>query len=163
MTWRPLSSYDYPCNCPAPVIKDVYVQDLDGSHCYPGLSAVIDCGSDRTIIPSSAAAYLGINVGAKNLERKPLTITGSDPVTCPLVYVQISHHDFGLLEPVKVGFMEKRDTILLGRDCLKQFVFTFHGPKGHFLIHQDRKSMTFLGLMLLPPFLRRRIRPPQQQ
>jgi aspartyl protease len=162
VSWQPLSRKDYPCSFPAPIISDVCVQDLRGFHVCPGWSGVIDCGSDRTIIPTRAAAYLDINIAAPNVPQNTVTLTGSAAETCPVVYVQISHHDFGMLEPVKVAFMD-RDTILLGRDCLAQFVFTFHGPKKHFVIHQDRNSMTLFGLVLLPHFIRRRIRPPENQ
>jgi hypothetical protein len=160
VNWRPLTKEDYPCNHAAPILKDVAIHGLDGIQCSPGWPAIIDSGSDRTMIPSSAASHLKLNFAAENLDRTTFTITGSEPAQSALVYVQFSHPDFGKLEPIQVGHL-KRSTILLGRDCLKQLLFTLHGPKRQFIIHQNRSSFFLWWLRLMPNKIRHQTRPPE--
>ncbi|HTX21679.1 MAG TPA: hypothetical protein VMD27_07470 [Candidatus Aquilonibacter sp.] len=161
MKWRRLSSEDYPCNHPAPILTNVTINGLDGVRCSPGWPAIIDSGSDRTIIPSVALPYLEFNFAADSLDHTTFTITGSAPIKSTLVFVQLSHEDFGKLEPTEVAHMD-RQTILFGRDCLKQLLFTFHGPQKHFIIHQNRSSFSLWWLRLLPKKFRHNVRPPEK-
>lgn len=164
MKWRPLSIVDQEYDCivnPAPILSDVVVQDLTGK-VSPGWHTVIDSGSDLTIIPIRAAAYLSINIAARKVERKPVKKANSDLEDCPRIYLQISHPDFGLLEPVKAGIMN-RSTVLLGRDCLKQVIFRIHGPKGKFIIHQNRNPCLLFAARFLPNEWRQKWRLPGSQ
>lgn len=159
--WRPLSNKGYPCNHPAPILTDVVINGLDGVHCSPGWPAIIDSGSDRTIVPSAALPYLGFNFAADILDQATFTITGSKPIRSTLVFVQLSHEDFGHLESIEVGHMD-RATILFGRDCLRQVLFTFHGPEKHFIIQQNRSSLSLWWLRLMPQKFRNKVRSPEK-
>lgn len=160
MKWRPLSNQGYPCNHPAPILYNVTINALDEIHLSPGWPSVIDSGSDRTIIPSASLAYLKYHFAADRADHATFTITGSKPIKSSLVWVQLSHEDFGRLNTTQVGHMD-RDTILLGRDCLKQLLFTYHGPERHFIIHQNRSSFFLWWLRFLPKNVRHKLRAPQ--
>lgn len=158
MNWRPLSKNSYPCNHLAPILQEVEVHSLDGKRCSPGWPAVIDSGADLTAVPLSVASHLDVNVG--KLHRKNLQLTGQLPELCPVIYLQISHGDFGMLEPVQAAIMD-RNTILFGRDCLKQVLFTFHGPKKQFIIHQNRKWWSLFMIRFMPDRINRQRRTPE--
>lgn len=157
MNWRPLSNDEYPCNHLAAILQDVDVHSLDGKACSPKWQAVLDTGSDYTVVPSSVAAHLDVNF--TKMERKKLQMTGCLPNLCPVLYLQISHSDFGTLEPVKAAFMDRK-TILLGRDCLNQMLLTIHGPKKQFIVHQSRSWWSLHVIRFMPGRISRRFRPP---
>jgi hypothetical protein len=131
--WHPLSKDgDYPCKHHAPILKEVIAYSLDGKKCSPGWPAIIDSGSDLTLVPPAVAVHLEANVG--KLKREGFKLDGQSH-SGPAFYLQISHPDFGLLAPIEAAIMDRK-TILFGRDCLRQILFTFHGPDNRFIIQQ---------------------------
>lgn len=158
MKWHKLSDFDYSCKQPAPVLREVVVNHLDRVRCSPSWSALIDSGADFTVIPTSAASHLGLNV--VNAKKAKVSFCGEAPQECPFVYVQISHETFGLLQPVKAAVMDRK-TILIGRDCIRQLLFMIHGPTGKFIIHQHRSWWSLFCLRFTPTGFRRNIEVPQ--
>lgn len=134
------------------------MHSLDLKCCSPGWPTIIDTGADLTVVPTAVAAHLQINVAKQ--ERTKLKFAGRAPDFVPVLFLEIEHPDFGRLQPVKAAFMD-RNTILLGRDCLKQFLFMLHGPKGQFIVHQNRSWWVLHMLRFMPDRVRRQMRPPE--
>ena len=130
MKWWKLSSASGSSNfvLPAPMVPDVTVEDLAGNRFSPGWPALIDTGSDRTIIPQSAVAILGIRIAS--LEN--IRILSSSEINVPTVFVALSIPNVGRVT-VK-AIVLNRTTILLGRDVLKNLVFTFDGHSSTFYL-----------------------------
>jgi hypothetical protein len=160
--WRPLTRPDGNIySAPAPILADVTVNHLNGVKCSPGWPALIDSGADKTIVPSQAALHLGLKVVADVMDRTfTFTILGSNPIQSTALYVQLSHPDFGTTKPLSVAHMN-RPNIIMGRDFLNEYLFVIHGPKNHFIIHQNRSSFHLWLLRLMPRKNRSEMRPPE--
>lgn len=152
---------DHVSNAVAPILKNVTINHLNGTKCSPGWSALIDSGSDITVIPSRAAHHLGLKVVADVKDRTfAFKFLGSAPIQSTALFVQFSHPDFGTTETRTVAHMDIPH-IIIGRDFLSRYLFMIHGPKGHFIIHQNRSSLKLWFLRLMPRKYRMGMRPPE--
>ena len=163
MSWRDLGGTcgNDRYRSPAPVLTGAVVHDLQGNPCGPW-DVLIDTGADMTIIPQTVPPFLGIWVTSSpppSLPRRNMRLTGAADENSPVVHfleeftihhVQLSHPDFGIIGPIETACME-RESILLGRDCLKWLLLKYDGKNGRFHISRRRWR-------LLWPFKNRRFR-----
>jgi hypothetical protein len=105
----------------------------------------IDTGSPVSLIPRTAAAFLGLKVGSSQIQ-----LTLADQKTlfdCFCVFVQIWHEDFGFVGSLKVGVVERGD-ILLGRDALDVLLMIYDGKRSRFGLRKRRK-IDYVALALM--------------
>jgi len=124
------------CKIKAPILEGAAIFNWEGVEC-PNWPILIDTGSDRTIIPTTAPAFLGTSIITTDPKYSVSIISGDAVEVYPLVYVRIFHKDFGFL-PVRAA-CAAQGHILLGRDVLSQLLLIYDGKLSRFLIRPRRK------------------------
>jgi hypothetical protein len=110
-------------NPPAPFAKVTVRCPATGSQA-PDLPALVDSGSDRTILPGRVVAALGLVEDG----RLHFQGFGGDVVELPVFLVEIHVHDLPKVL-VRAGLGANEPHILLGRDVLNALKILLNGPK----------------------------------
>lgn len=92
---------------------------------FSGLTAKVDTGADRTVIPAKLLKSLGIR------PFDQLLFEGADGhhFRLPIFQLQVTVEGCGPVD-VEAAGSDREDLILLGRDVLNLYRITLDGPQG---------------------------------
>ncbi len=96
---------------------------VPGGASAPEVSALVDSGADRTLVPQAIISQ----VQAPEVARLEFEVGGGDIITLPICRVTLAVRGFPPLV-ADVAASDGEETILLGRDVLNLYVVTLDGP-----------------------------------
>jgi hypothetical protein len=96
----------------------------------------VDSGADYSILPTSYASYLGVDLAACD-ERPATTAGGTGTVLVHPLSLEAEVHEMNVRFAMKSAFTEHSNTILLGRqDFFKAFRVTIDEPAQTFTLEK---------------------------
>lgn len=116
---------------PAPDVL-VSVGRPDGTTLLSDVPAKVDCGADRTVLPSQLAAQLNLD----ELEKREFEGLGGQRITMSIFHIHLTIRGCQAVDVAAAG-NDGEPHILLGRDVLNHFRIVLDGPNGKLGITGD--------------------------
>lgn len=112
--------------------------NLAGSPAYSRMPALIDTGARSTLLTPAAVQ----RVGLRQVDEISLTRAGgiTEKVGVYVASIQFPRQKLATIEAIQVVCCELPEQpiqCLIGRDILSRWTFTYAGPAGNWMLHED--------------------------